>query len=156
MGVKHYISKIVEGKDLDEMVKLSDMLEEAMMRLKQYDKDGYEDMEICLYEMAYGKVLTKELAEDWVDNMEPASKWDYDTTSTVRKQHNIIDIDEISFYVVMNMLYSDMSDVLGDGNSAESLNSYIQATKDWLHDEDVADDKLYNYWRYVVQAYDED
>lgn len=139
---------------MNEMIKLGDMLEDTLLKLKKYDEDTYEDMEICLYEMAYGKTLTREMADEWVDSMNPPSKWDFTTTSAVRKQHGITDIDEISFYVVMNMLHSDMSNVLGTGDDAESLNKYIQATKDWLKDEDAAEDKLYNYWRYVVQSYE--
>ena len=150
MEIRDYIEKIAAGKDLNEMVKLGDMLEDAMLRIKKYDEDEYNEMEVCLYEMVYGKTLTKDMAEDWVENMNPAGKWDFVTTSAVRKQHGVSNIDDVSFFVVMNMLYSDMSDVLGDGEDAESLDLYIQATKDWLHDEDVPDDKLYNYWRYVI------
>ena len=151
MKVREYISKIAEGKDIEEMEQLGDVLEDTLLKLKRYDEDEYEDMEICLYEMAYGKTLTREMADEWVESMEPTYKWDFATTSTVRKQHNVADIDDISFYVVMNMLHSDMADVLGTGDDVESINTYIQATRDWLKDEDVAEDKLYNYWRYVVQ-----
>jgi len=153
MKIREYIKKIAEGKDLDEMVKLGEMLEDTLVKLKRYDEDDYDNMEICLYEMAYGKTLTMDMAEDWVTDMEPSSKWDYATTSAVRKQYGVADVDEISFYVVMNMLYSDMSDVLGSGDDVESVKLYIQATRDWLNDEDAVEDKLYNYWKYIAQQY---
>lgn len=51
----------------------------------------------------------------------------------------------------MNMLYSDMKNVLGEGNDEESIKKYIQASKDWLNDEDVGESKLFKYYRYVVQ-----
>ena len=98
-----------------------------------------------------GKVLTKDMAEEWVKSMKPMAKWDYNTTSAVKKQYGINDIDDTCFYVVMNMLYSDMSNLLGNGDTPESLNNYIEATKDWLHDEDVSKNKLYDYWKYVVK-----
>ena len=51
----------------------------------------------------------------------------------------------------MNMLYSDMSNVLGTGDTEESLRKYIEATRDWLNDPDAEECKLYNYWKYVVR-----
>ena len=148
--VKGYITKIINEGSPEEMETLRDLFEESLDDLRKYSEEDYKDIEMCLYEMAHGKTLTKEMAEEWVNNMMPPSKWDFATTSTVRKQQNITDIDEVSFYVVMNMLYSDMSNVLGDGDSAASVANYVQATKDWLMDEDVAEDKLYNYWKYVA------
>ena len=53
MKIQTYIKKIVEDKDLDEMVKLGDILEDSLMKLERYDEEEYENMEICLYEMAY-------------------------------------------------------------------------------------------------------
>ena len=78
------------------------------------------------------------------------AKWDYGTTSAVKKQYGITNIDDTSFYVVMNMLYSDMNNILGTGDDAESLKKYVNATIDWLNDEDIGKDKLYNYWKYVA------
>ena len=151
MKVREYIDKIGENKKPEDMQKLGDMLAEIIYLMKESHHEEYEKYKMKLYEMAYGKVLTKEMAEHWVDDMKPRAKWDYDTTTSVKNQYGINDIDDISFYVVMNMLYSDMSNLLGDGETQESLDNYIQATKDWLKDEDVESNKLYNYWRYVVK-----
>ena len=151
MKIREYIDKIGENRKPEDMEKLGDMLSELIYMTKESHPDIYNKYKMCLYEMAYGKVLTKEMAEEWVKNMKPMAKWDYETTSAVKKQYGINDIDEISFYVVMNMLYSDMQNLLGDGNSEESLSNYIQATKDWLKDEDIGKDKLYDYWKYVVK-----
>ena len=151
MEIRENIAKIGENKKIEDMQKLGDMLTELICMTKDSHPEIFEKYSMEIYEMAHGKVLTKELAEEWVEDMNPPCKWDFETTSTVRKQHNIMDIDDVSFYVVMNMLYSDMSNVLGDGNSTESLNTYIQATRDWLKDEDIPEHKLYNYWKYVVK-----
>ena len=151
MKIRDYIIKIVDNQNPEDMEKLGDILEDAITMLEKYNRAEYKRYKMCLYEMAYGKTLTKEVAEEWVKEMNPPGKWDFETTSAVRKQNNIIDIDEVSFYTVMNMLYSDMSNVLGEGDNASSLGAYVQATKDWLQDEDAADDKLYHYWRYVIQ-----
>ena len=149
MKVREYIKKIGEKRSLEDMIELGDMLAEIICSMKETHPELYEDYKMDLYEMAYGKVLTKEMAEEWVKSMTPSAKWDFDTTTLVKRQRGI-DIDDVSFYSVMNMLYSDMSNVLGDGESEESLSRYIQATKDWLNDSDVAECKLYNYWKYIV------
>lgn len=151
MQINSYIEKIVNNGKPEDMEELSEILEDLMYIVKDYDEDCYEKYKMKLYEMAYGKVLTKEMAEDWVKDMKPMAKWDYDTTTEVKKQVGITDIDDISFYVVMNMLYSDMKNILGDGDTDESISNYIEATKDWLHDEDIGKNKLYDYWKYVVK-----
>lgn len=151
MEIRKDIAKIGENRKVEDMEKLADMLTELICMTKDSHPELFDKYSMEIYEMANGKTLTKDIAEEWVEDMEPAGKWDFATTSTVRKQRNISDIDEISFYVVMNMLYSDMSDILGTGDDVESINNYIQATRNWLNDKDTASDKLYNYWRYVVQ-----
>lgn len=151
MKVREYIQKIGENKKAEDMEKLGDMLADIIYLTKESHPEIYEEYKMELYEMANGKVLTKEKAEEWVKNMKPMAKWDYDTTVAVKNQRGINDIDDISFYVVMNMLYSDMGNLLGDGDSEESIDTYIEATKDWINDEDIGKDKLYNYWKYVVK-----
>lgn len=149
--IKEYIDVIVENGKREDMDKLSDMLQKTLYKLKEYDYDDFNNYKMELYEMAYGKTLTKEMAEKWVNSMVPSAKWNFETTSAVKKQNAIATIDDVSFYVVMNMLYSDMHNVLGDGNTPESVAKYVEATKDWLNDEDVEKDKLYNYWRYIAK-----
>ena len=154
MKVREYIEKIGDNKNVEDMEKLGDMLAEIIYKTKECHPDIYEEYKMRLYTMAYGKVLTRDMAEHWVESMQPKGKWDFDTTTAVRNQYNIKDISEIAFYVVMNMLYSDMSNVLGDGETQESIDKYVQATKDWLDDADVTgngEEKLYNYYFYVVK-----
>ena len=148
--VKEYIKQIVDNGKKEDMEELSTMLENVLYEIKEYNNDDFCDYKMELYEMAYGKTLTKEMAEKWVENMQPMAKWDYETTSAVKKQYGITNIDDTSFYVVMNMLYSDMNNILGTGDDAESLKKYVNATIDWLNDEDIGKDKLYNYWKYVA------
>ena len=151
MKIREYIEKIGEKKNVEDMKKLGDMLTDIIYDMKDSHPEIYEKYKMKLYEMANGKALTKDMAEEWVKGMKPMAKWDFDTTTAVKKQKGINDIDDVSFYVVMNMLYSDMKNVLGDGETEESLDKYIQATKDWLKDEDIGKDKLYDYWRYVAK-----
>ena len=151
MKIREYINKIGENKNVEDMEKLGDMLADIIYSTKESHPEIYEKYKMKLYEMAYGKTLTKEMAEEWVEHMQPKAKWDYETTTAVKGQYNVGDIDDISFYVVMNMMYSDMSNILGDGETEESITNYVQATKDWLEDEDVGKDKLYKYWKFIVK-----
>ena len=149
--IKEYIETIVENGKREDMDELSGMLQDVLHKLKEYDHEEYNDYKMRLYEMAYGETITREMAEKWVNSMVPSGKWNFETTSLVKKQNGITTIDDVSFYVVMNMLYSDMSNVLGSGDDPESIARYIQATKDWLNDEDIGPNKLYKYWRYVAK-----
>lgn len=150
MHIQEYIDKIVSKGSPEDMKQLSDILKSAIYKIKDYDEKCYKKFKTDLYELANGKVITMEMAEDWVNSMNPAAKWDFSSTSAVKNQYGITDIDDISFYIVMNMLYSDMSDVFGSGDNNESINHYVKGTKDWLGDIDVSQNKLYNYKKYVV------
>lgn len=149
--IKEYIEAIVANGKAEDMDRLSEMLQDTLYEIKDYNYDEFCDYKMELYEMAYGKTITREMAENWVNSMRPSAKWDFETTSAVKKKYNLATIDDISFYVVMNMLYSDMHNILGDGDDEEGVIRYIEATKDWLNDEDIGKDKLYNYWKYVAK-----
>lgn len=150
MCINEDINKITSTGSHEDMTHLSDVLQSALYKLKDHDEHCFDKYKMEIHEIANGKVITKEMAEDWVNSMKPAAKWTFDETSSVRKQYNINDIDEISFYIVMNMMHSDMFDLVGNGDTNDSVIKHIQATKDWLGDIDVAKDKLYNYKKYVV------
>lgn len=152
MHIKEYIEKIVKDGDKKEMEALSYMLEEVVYMFKEYDEDLYCQYKMKLYEMAYGKVLTLDMAKEWVSEMIPMAKWTYEETSSVLEKYNL-KIHPVSFYAIMNMMYSDMKSVLGNADTEESLQKYIAATKAWYYDEDAenGDEKLYCYWKYIVK-----
>lgn len=148
MKIKEYISKIVSNGDQEAMTKLSDMLDESIIKLKMYDEKCYEKYKMELYELAYGETLTEEMAEEWVRNMKPMAKWTREETNNVLSGSGV---NQLEGYVVMNMLYSDTSNVFGDGNTPESVEKYINATIDWLNDDDAKPHKLYRYKKYIVK-----
>ena len=59
MDIEEYIEKIVDNGKIEDMQTLSDMLEDTMEIIKDYDKECYEDFEMKLYEMAYGNQILK-------------------------------------------------------------------------------------------------
>ena len=143
--MEEYIDKIVEKGSKEDMEELSAILIKVVDNL---DDDKKEKVKKKLYEMAYGKVLTKDMAEEVVHNMKPYGEfWDIDTTTEVKKQHGIDNIKDIDFYVVMNMIYNDNKDTIDrfiqDDNKLEA---YISLAKDFILDVDGKKDKLYDYF----------
>lgn len=152
MEVEDYIEIIINNGKIEDMHKLSEILDDVMEKLKIYDESCYKNYEMQLYEMAFGNTLSDELKVKWVKQMHPSYKWELNEIEQVAMNHGV-NIPLYSFYAIMNMFYSDMQNVLGSGDNQESLEKYIQASNDWYYDEDATNTqeaKLYFYWRNIV------
>lgn len=153
MDIEDYIERIINNGKIEDMQELSDMLEDTMKIIKDYDKECYKDFKMKLYEMAYGKVLTDEMKREWVKKMRPMSKWTEEEVKDIVNQYGF-EVPYMSAFVILNMLYSDMKSAFGDGNDEESLKRYLRATNDWYFDEDAkvdGEEKLFNYKMYIVE-----
>ena len=149
MKIREYIKKIGENKKVEDMQKLGDMLAEIIYSMKESHHELYEKYKMELYTMAYGKVLTEEMAEEIVEDMEPVGEyWDIQTTTAVKNQHGIKDISDVDFYVVMNSKYNDNKDTvekfIQDEN--QQLEMYISLTKDFVLDKDAKEGKVFTYF----------
>lgn len=149
MKIRKYIEKIGENKKIEDMEKLGDMLSEIIYSMKESHPDLYEKYKMKLYVMAYGKVLTQEMAEEIVRQMQPfAEHWNFDTTTSVKNQFGIKDISDVDFYVVMNSKYNDNKDTVEkfiiDEN--QQLEMYIDLTKDFVLDPDAKEGKVFSYF----------
>lgn len=152
MEVEDYIEIIINNGKIEDMHKLSEILDDLMEKIKIYDESCYKDYKMQLYEMAFGNTLSDELKVKWVKQMRPSYKWELNEIEQVAMNHGV-NIPLYSFYAIMNMFYSDMQNVLGSGDSQESLEKYIQASNDWYYDEDATNTqeaKLYFYWKNIV------
>ena len=153
MDIEEYIEIIVQNGKLEDMEELSDMLEDTMEIIKDYDNECYKEMEMKLYEMAYGKKLTDDMKREWVKKMRPMSKWTEEEVKNIVSQYGF-EVPYMSAFVILNMLYSDMKSAFGDGNDEESLKRYLRGTSDWYFDEDAkvnGEEKLFNYKMYIVE-----
>ena len=153
MDIEEYIERIVDNGKIEDMQTLSELLEDTMEIIKDYDKECYKEMEMKLYEMAYGKVLTDEMKREWVKKMRPMSKWTEEEVKNIVSQYGF-EVPYMSAFVILNMLYSDMKSAFGDGNDEESLKRYLRGTSDWYFDEDAkvdGEEKLFNYKMYIVE-----
>nr|DAG78631.1 MAG TPA: hypothetical protein [Caudoviricetes sp.] len=142
MKVKKYIEKIVEKGKPEDMKTLSYMLDDVICKLKEYDEECYEDYKMELYEMAYGKVLNEEMAEDIVMCMEPYhTHWTLEQTKKIQTEKGLSSIRDIDFFVVMNSAYNDYHDMFD-----EDIDAYVEYTKLFINDKDARDGKVFNYF----------
>lgn len=142
MDIEEYIERIVDNGKIEDMEELSDMLEDTMEIIKDYDKECYKEMEMKLYKMAYGSHLNKSMAQDIVNKMRPfGERFNYEETRKLQEQRGINDIDPIEFFVVINSAYNDYKDIF-----SEDIEGYIRFTIDFIKDEDAKPNKVFNYF----------
>lgn len=147
MDTEEIIQKIVDNGKLEDMQELSDMLEDTMEIIKDYDKECYKEMEMKLYKMAYGSHLNKSMAQDIVNKMRPyAQRWSYEESRNLQEQRGINDIDPIEFFVVLNSAYNDYKDIF-----SEDVEGYIRFTIDFIKDEDAKDGKVFKYFTQIIE-----
>lgn len=144
MKIRDYINKIVINGKQDDMEELSDMLDDLICDLKEQKPKLYRKYKDELYEMANGKVLTEEMAYNWVNNMKPEGEhWTIEETTNAMKQMGY-NLNNIDFYVVANMMYNDYYDLVKEDEELALKLSYM-----WLNDEDSVKDKLYEYYKHI-------
>lgn len=144
MKIKEYIKKILLNGNQEDIEELSDMLDEFICELKEEKPKLYKKYKTDLYEMANGKILTEEMAFNWVENMKPKGEhWTFEEISSVNNNlgYNLKNID---FYVVANMMYNDYYDLVKDDEELALKMAYM-----WLNDEDSVKDKLYEYYKHI-------
>ena len=147
MDIEEYIEKIVDNGKIEDMETLSDLLEDTLEIIKDYDKECYKEMEMKLYEMAYGNHLNKSMAEEIVHKMRPyGQRWSYEESRNLQEQRGIKDIDPIEFFVVMNSAYNDYKDIF-----SEDIEGYIRFTIDFIKDEDAKEGKVFAYFTEIVK-----
>lgn len=143
MQINSYIEKIVNNGKPEDMEELSEILEDLMYIVKDYDEDCYEKYKMKLYGMAYNYKFTKEMAEEIVENMKPRAEiWDYETTISVKNQYGLNNINQEDFYLVINSLGNDYADVI----SIEEVDTYVKMAKAWIEDKDAKEDKTWIYF----------
>ena len=147
MDIDNIIQKIIDNGRIEDMKELSNMLQEGMQIIKNYDEDCYKKFEMKLYKMAYGNVLSPEMAEKIVAKMRPYGKrWSLEETRQIQQQRGINNISSINFFVVLNSAYNDYNDIFRD-----NLEDYIRFTIDFIQDEDAKNGKVFRYFTQIVE-----
>ena len=143
--IRKYIEKIGENRNVEDMNRLGDMLSDIICDMKEAHPEEYHEYKMELYEMAYGEVISEEMAEKWVKSMQPVGMhWTMEETTNAMQSLGY-NYNSIDFFVVANMMYNDYYDIVKDDEGIALKMAY-----DWLNDVDAKENKLYNYWKYIV------
>lgn len=136
------IEKIINDGRIEDMHELSEILEDVLEHLKHCDEEKYKKYEMCLYKMAYGDVLTEEMAKEIVSNMRPfGMRWDMQEIQRIQEQRGLTNIRDIDFFVVMNSAYNDYRNLFND-----DVEMYVRYTLDFIEDEDAKQGKVFLYF----------
>lgn len=147
MKIKKYIEKIVENNKQEDMKALSDMLSEIIYKMKEHHHDMYEHYKMCLYQLAYGKVLNEEMANEIVENMKPLGEyWDINTIKEVKSSMNL-SYNDYDLYTVMNSLVNDYGEII----DKENVDTYVKMAKAFIDDEDANKDKIFIYFTTIPE-----
>ena len=146
---RKYLEKIIEKGSPEDMECLGELMIMAMDALKDYDEELYEKIEMKMYVMAYGYVLTEDMANKIVEEMRPmGKKWGIDQTTAVKKKYELDKISDVDFYVVMNMVANDNRDTVEKfaKSEEEQLDMYVHLAKDFILDPDAKEGKVFTYF----------
>ena len=147
MEIEDYIEKIINDGNIENMHKLSEILDDTMEIIQKYDEDCYKKYEMELYKMAYGETLSRDMAEHIVKKMRPyGMKWDLEQVRQVQDQYGIDNIRTIDFFVVLNSAFNDYSNLFED-----NIEKYIKFTIDFINDEDAKEGKVFKYFTTIVE-----
>lgn len=142
MDIEEIIQVIVDNGRIEDMRTLSDMLEDTLEELQNYDKECYDKYMMELYKMAYGNTLNKQMAEEIVANMRPyGQRWNMQETQEIQERYGVDNIRAVDFYVVMNSAFNDYRNLFDD-----NTDMYVKFTMDFINDEDAKEGKVFKYF----------
>lgn len=100
------------------------------------------------------KKLTREMAEEWMAGIKNEDgkigpHWPIEQTKQVMLQKGI-EVEPVTFWVVMNMLYSDYCAVLKKHN-VNTIDMYADLACAWIMDKDAVKEKAGAYYMDVVK-----
>lgn len=131
--------KIMEGS-----VKIFD---ELLEDLKESHPEKYKEIDEKLYVLANGYHFNDSMLEEILSGMinddgTKAPKWTVNETTQVARSNGIVfnKFNEYDWNYVMNMIYSDYCEVLGD-----NVTSYVKMAHKFLNDKDAPEGKALKY-----------
>lgn len=134
-------------KGIEIMEKTVRVIDKHLEQFKEAHPDKYQDIENCLYVIAYGYHFSKDMLDEYLSHMinddgTKAPKWSVAETTQVARSNGIpfTKFNEYDWNYVMNMIYSDYCTVLGD-----NLISYVKMSHKFLDDKDAPEGKALRY-----------
>lgn len=147
MDIEEIIQTIVDNGRVEDMRELSDILEDVLEVIENYDKDCYDKYAMKLYKMAFGATFTKQMAEEIVSKMRPfGERWSIEEIQRIQEQYGLNNVRTSDAYIVINSAYNDFRDLFGD-----DIEKYIKYTMNFIQDEDAKPDKVFIYYTEIPQ-----
>ena len=146
--LKKYWEKVsadpVKIEEMEEIV--CEALEEVLGRCTRL----FWDTAYKLHYVAYGTHFDEHLAKKAVAGMKNVDgtcgeHWTYEQTRQLADQQVIT--QKADWYYVMNMLYSDYSEIYGS-----DINMYIRVAKAYMRDPDAPEGKVFDLWLAQMEA----
>ncbi len=119
---------------------------EAIKAMKDKDKYAYYKSYFTVHESIFGKHFNEELARKAVREMgnvdgTTGEHWTLQQTNSLVASNNLT-CNKYDFYYVINMLYSDFSNVIGN-----DANIYMKMSVAYIDDPDAVEGKAYCLWK---------
>lgn len=143
---KTMIREIIENGSKEQMIRLEEVLSEAVCLLDERD---YAEIECEIHKILYGDHLGETMAKEWVRKMEnkdgtQGGHWTPEQTDAVRRQY-CPSADPWDFYSVLNSVYSDYY------NPKFGTDIYAEMAADFIRDEDAKPGKTLYYYLQIVK-----
>ena len=140
---KVYMKDIDFAKHKESLTDIIDML---MCEVRETEPELYKHIECTLYEDAYGKKISEEMAHEWVRSMQPVGMhWKHEETMEAMRNLGY-NLNPTEFFVVANMMYNDYFNLVREDEMLA-----LKLAKDWLEDTDAKEHKLYEYWKHIIK-----
>ena len=130
------------------MEKTLKIFDDLMMDIKEHHPDKYDEVNNKLYIVVNGYHFNKDILDKAVhamvnDDGSAAPKWSVAETSQVASNNGVSfnTFNEYDWNYVMNMVYSDYSEILGS-----NLASYVKMANKFLKDKDAPEGKALRYY----------
>lgn len=139
----HYLEK-VKGH-IEKEAELATVMYCALKKLKSHDEEDYDFIMAKLHCIIYGYHFDECLAKEVVSKMHNVDgthgeHWTYDQAHNLAQQHSIKEVAD--FYWAINMLYSDLYNVMGG-----DVGTYAKMAKAlYFTDPDAPDGKAFKQY----------
>ena len=121
----------------------------------QWEEDSLSSSSTKKMEFIPESTFSTETAKTWTKNMENADgtqgpHWSLEQTKQMMAQRKL-SFNPSEFWVALNLVYSDFSQVAKKHGMGGSLEFYIDMAKAFLDDKDAQPDKLMHYYESIVK-----
>lgn len=145
MSVLKMYHKAMDNQEVIE--KMMEDFDIVMDIIKTEHPERYRDIKTNLYILINGYHFDEETLMDILEDMvnddgSKAPKWSVEETNSVARSNGVSfrNYNQYDWNYVMNMIYSDYCEILGD-----NVSSYVRMAQKFLNDKDAPEGKALRY-----------